>query len=52
LSPAQLEKLKNLTGDVPETDRVVDVGSGGSYEFSLPMHSNDVVLVTLEKTAK
>jgi xylan 1,4-beta-xylosidase len=52
LSPAQLEKLKNLTGDVPETDRVVDVGSGGSYEFSLPMQSNDLVLVTLQETAK
>ena len=52
LSPAQLDQLRSLTRDVPETDRVVEVGKGGSYEFSLPMHSNDVVLVTLEKLGK
>ncbi|HTQ57929.1 MAG TPA: alpha/beta hydrolase-fold protein [Bryobacteraceae bacterium] len=52
LSPAQLEELKNLTRDLPETDRVVDVPSGGAYEFSLPMKSNDVVLVTLRKTVE
>jgi xylan 1,4-beta-xylosidase len=52
LSPAQLEQLKNLTRDVPETDRVVEVGKNGSYEFSVPMHSNDVVLVALEKLGK
>ena len=52
LSPAQLDRLKNLTRDVPETDRAVEVGKGGSYQFSLPMHSNDVVLVALEKLGK
>jgi xylan 1,4-beta-xylosidase len=52
LSPAQLEELKRLTRDLPETDRGVQVGESGSYEFSLPMHDNDVVLVTLEKTGK
>jgi xylan 1,4-beta-xylosidase len=52
LSPAQLEELKQLTRDLPETDRVVQVGDGGSYKFSLPMHSNDVVLFTFERTGK
>jgi xylan 1,4-beta-xylosidase len=52
LSPAQLEQLKNLTRDLPETDRVVEIGKNGSSEISVPMHSNDVVLVRLEKLAK
>jgi len=52
LSPAQLDQLRNLTRDIPETDRVTQVGTNGAFEFSVPMHSNDVVLVTLEKLAK
>ena len=52
LRPAQLDQLRQLTRDMPETDRVVRVGESGSYEFSLPMHSNDIVLVTLERTGK
>jgi xylan 1,4-beta-xylosidase len=49
LTLAELDKLRNLTRDVPEVDRVVEVGKSGSYTFSLPMRSNDVVLVTLEQ---
>ncbi len=52
LTPARLERLNNLTRDLPETDRVVRVGKDGSCEFSLPMRSNDVVLVTLERLNK
>jgi len=52
LTPTQLEQLRLLTRDLPETDRVVRVGASGSYQFSLPMHSNDIVLVTLERTGK
>lgn len=48
LSPAQLDRLKMLTRDLPETDCVVRVERGGSYSFSLTMHSNDVVLVMME----
>ena len=44
-----LDHLRMLTLDLPETNRVVQVGSGGSSRFSFPMHSNDIVLVTLEK---
>lgn len=50
LSPAQLDQLTLQTRDVPEMDRVVQVGKQGSYSLALPMRSNDVVLVTLEKT--
>ncbi len=52
LSAAQLDELRNLTRDLPETDRVTQVGTDGAFEFSVPMHSNDAVLVTLEKLAK
>jgi xylan 1,4-beta-xylosidase len=49
LTLAQLNQLNVLTRDLPEIDRVVRVGKKGSYAFSLPMRSNDVVLVILEK---
>jgi beta-xylosidase len=52
LTPIQLERLNLLTRDLPEIDRVVRVGNSGSYAFSLRMHSNDVVLVMLEKVKK
>ncbi len=52
LSPAQLDQLRNLTRDLPETDRVVKVATSGSCGFSLAMHSNDVVLVTLERVGQ
>jgi xylan 1,4-beta-xylosidase len=49
LSDAQLSKLRELTRDVPETDRKITVGSSGEYRFQIPMHSNDIVLVALER---
>ena len=52
LTPAQLEQLKNLTRDLPESDRTVKVGKSGSYDFSVPMRSNDIVLVTFEKISE
>ncbi len=52
LTPSQLDQLNSLTRDLPETDRVVRVGKSGSYQLSLPMRSNDAVLVTLEKINK
>ncbi|MGD1079895.1 MAG: beta-xylosidase [Candidatus Sulfotelmatobacter sp.] len=52
LTPTQLDQLNLLTCDLPEIDRVVRVGKKGSYEFSLPMRSNDVLLVMLEKVKK
>jgi xylan 1,4-beta-xylosidase len=52
LSAEQLRKLQALTTDKPEVDRVVRVGPAGQLQWKLPMRSNDVVLVTLEPTAK
>ena len=34
---------------MPETDSVVKIGSDGSFDFSVPMRSNHVVLMSLEK---
>jgi xylan 1,4-beta-xylosidase len=51
LTAAQIDHLNTLTKDLPETDRVVRVGKSGTVDVSVPMHSNDIVLVTLEKLA-
>jgi xylan 1,4-beta-xylosidase len=47
LSAEQLSKLQGLTRDVPETNRKLTVGPNGEYSVDVPMHTNDVVLVTL-----
>jgi xylan 1,4-beta-xylosidase len=48
LTPAQLDQLNGLTRDVPETDRIVQVGANGLFSLKLPMRTNDIALVTLE----
>jgi xylan 1,4-beta-xylosidase len=48
LSLAQIAQLNELTRDQPETDRIVQSGPDGSVAITLPMRSNDVVLVKLE----
>lgn len=52
LTPEQLDQLRTLTRDLPEIDGAVHVGNNGPYAFSLPMRSNDVVLVMLQKVKK
>jgi len=52
VTPRQLDQLNLLTRDLPEIDRVIRVGKRGSYAFSLPMRTNDVVLVMVEKVKK
>lgn len=49
LSAAQLAKLRADTRDRPEMSRTVRVGAGGAYALTVPMRSNDVILVTLER---
>jgi xylan 1,4-beta-xylosidase len=49
LSPAQLAKLQSLTRDLPEKNQVVRVSANGRYSLTVPMRSNDVVLVTLDR---
>jgi xylan 1,4-beta-xylosidase len=47
LSSEQLARLNNLTRDLPETQKMVEIGSDGTAEIEIPMNSNDVVLVKL-----
>lgn len=52
LSAEQLARLQALTGDLPETERVIKVGKRGKYEIDLSMNGNDVVLLRLEAAIK
>ena len=47
LTVAQVAHLNELTRDLPETDKAMRSGSDGTIEFSIPMNSNDIVLVKL-----
>ena len=52
LSAARVAYLNKLTQDLPETGRTVHSGHDGTVEISVPMNSNDIVLVKLEHSAK
>jgi len=45
LSVGQIAQLNGSTCDLPETDKAIRSASDGTIEFSIPMNSNDVVLV-------
>ncbi len=45
LSSGQITHLNELTRDLPETDDVVQSGPAGMVELTVPMNSNDVLLV-------
>ncbi|WKL58735.1 cellulase family glycosylhydrolase [Asticcacaulis sp. ZE23SCel15] len=47
LTPAQIKQMHSLTKDAPETQKTIRIGADGKGVVSLPMHSNDVVLVSL-----
>jgi xylan 1,4-beta-xylosidase len=47
LDAAQLDKLRSLTQDLPEVKRTVNVGKNGLLNFTVPMRSNDITLLTL-----
>jgi len=49
LTPEQVGHLNELTQDLPVTDKVVRSGSAGTLELTVPMNSNDIVLVKLER---
>jgi xylan 1,4-beta-xylosidase len=49
LMPSQVAHLNDVTRDLPETDRVMRSGPDGTIEVTVPMNSNDVVLVTLKR---
>ncbi|WP_082580313.1 beta-xylosidase [Pelomonas sp. Root1444] len=48
LDAAQLAKLQSLTRDLPEVKRTVNIGKDGLLNFTVPMRSNDVTLLTLD----
>jgi xylan 1,4-beta-xylosidase len=52
LTAAQVAHLNELTRDLPETDKAVRSGSDGTIEFSVPMNSNDIVLIELEHSGE
>jgi xylan 1,4-beta-xylosidase len=47
LTPAQLGRLRNLTRDQPQMEKTVAVGKDGALKLTVPMQSNDAVLVEL-----
>jgi xylan 1,4-beta-xylosidase len=47
LDAAQLARLQSLTQDLPEVKRTVNVGKNGLLNFTVPMRSNDITLLTL-----
>jgi xylan 1,4-beta-xylosidase len=49
LTVKQLAALKRLTRDVPEVRRTVAVPLTGTYAIEVPMRTNDVVLLQLER---
>jgi xylan 1,4-beta-xylosidase len=48
LTTVQVAHLNELTWDLPETDKTVRSGSDGTVALSIPMNSNDIVLVKLK----
>jgi len=48
LTQAEVAHLNDLTRDLPETSRAVQSGADGMLEVSVPMSSNDIVLVKLD----
>lgn len=49
LTPEQLARIRVLTEDLPETDKVIRTGRDSALECAVPMSSNDIVLVTLTR---
>jgi len=47
LTAAQIDQLNGLTRDLPETDVVLHASKDGTVGLTLPMNSNDIVLVKL-----
>jgi len=47
LTAAQKQQLQDLTRDLPESDRSLTVSTAGTAMVTIPMHSNDLVLVRL-----
>lgn len=49
LTPDQVSTLQNLTLDKAERDRMVRITANGALSWVVPLRTNDVVLVTIER---
>jgi xylan 1,4-beta-xylosidase len=49
LTAAQINHLSELTRDLPEIDKTMRSGPAGNIELTVPMNSNDVVLVKVKR---
>jgi len=49
LTKAEVSKLNNLTRDFSETDQAIESTADGTVEVNIPMKSNDIVLIKLER---
>lgn len=49
LTAEQVSHLNELTRDVPETNKAVRSDASGVVDVTVPMNSNDIVLVTLKR---
>jgi xylan 1,4-beta-xylosidase len=52
LTAMQVEHLNGLTRDLPETDHVVRSSPDGTIDMTIPMSSNDIVLLRLARRGK
>ena len=52
LDSTQLARLQAATSDLPEASKVLEADVDGTLSYSLPMNSNDIVLVTLTHIGK
>jgi xylan 1,4-beta-xylosidase len=48
LAPAQVATLQSLSSDVAETDIKLEVGADGTLSRTIPIRTNDVILVKLD----
>jgi xylan 1,4-beta-xylosidase len=52
LTAAQIARLNELTRDLPQTDKILQSDITGAIDFTVPMNSNDIVLVKLKCSQK
>lgn len=52
LSPEQIAQAQRLTADTPHLSQIVKIGPSGVFQQTLPLQTNDVLLVRLERKGK
>jgi xylan 1,4-beta-xylosidase len=49
LMPEQIEAMRKLSSDTPETELMVDVGASGTFHREIPIRTNDATLVSVSR---